>query len=204
MTEFEKMKAGLLFKQNVFPILTHMARGYILSRRLNRTSMLNQPKRNRIMRKLFGSLDGDTFYVQSPIHVDYGFNIHIGKNFLSNYNLVLQDEAPINIGDNVMIAPNVIITTNLHPMCAEQRNIRYDENQFPSNHRAIYVYAKPVTIGNNVWIAEGAVICPGVTIGDNSVIGAGSVVTRNIPPNVFACGTPCRIVREITEADKMY
>lgn len=202
MTELQKMCSGQLCRQNDFSILRKMARGYILTRRLNRISMLNQPRRNRIIKKLFGSVDGDTYYVQSPLYVDYGFNVHIGKNFLSNYNLVIEDEAPIYIGDNVMLAPNVTLTTDLHPMHPTQRCVRYDPQYFPSNHRPIYIHAKPIKIGSNVWICTGAIVCPGVTIGDNTIIGAGSVVTQDIPANVFACGIPCRVVREIADRDK--
>lgn len=97
MTDIEKMKAGMLFNQTDLRVMLKMAQGYRLMCKLNRTSTLNQGKRNRIMKKLFGSLDGNTFYVQSPLYVDYGHNVHIGKNFLSNFNLFLQDEAEIHI-----------------------------------------------------------------------------------------------------------
>ena len=177
MTEFEKMKAGLLFNQTDFQLLKKMARAYLLVRKFNSTSLINQPKRNRILKKLFGDIDGNSYYVQSPLYVDYGFNTYIGKNFLSNYNFVLQDEGKVHIGDDVMIGPNVTITTNLHPLAAEERKVRWVPNRFPSGHKGNYVYAKPITIGNNVWICSNTTICPGVTIGDNSVIGAGSVVT---------------------------
>lgn len=203
MTELEKMNIGLPFNQTDKTILYKMVRAYILTRKLNRTSMLNQPKRNRLIRKLFGTVDGKPYYVQSPIHVDYGFNVHIGKNFLSNYNLILQDEGQIIFGDNVMIAPNVIITTNLHSLFSDQRIVCYVQNRFPSGHRGNYVYAKPITIGDNVWVCAGAIICPGVSIGNNSVIGAGSVVTKDIPANVLAFGTPCRTIRKITKDDKL-
>ncbi len=203
MTDIEKMQAGMLFNQTNLRVLLKMTRGYLLMRKLNRTSMLNQGKRNRIMRKLFGSLAGKTFYVQSPLYVDYGHNIHIGKNFLSNFNLILQDEAEIRIGDNVMIASNVIITTDIHPLLSCERNVCWVPNKFPHNHKGVYVHAKPITIEDNVWICANTTVCAGVTIGKNSVIGAGSIVTRDIPPNVLAYGSPCRVIRELTEADKV-
>ena len=203
MTEYEKMLLGEPFNQTELQILLKMARAYLLTRRLNRTSMLLQGRRTSLLKRLFGTLAGEPYYVQSPLYVDYGFNIHIGKNFLSNYNLIMQDEGPIHIGDNVMIASNVVLTTDMHPLLAEQRNVCWVPNRFPSNHRGNYVYAKPITIGNNVWICANVTVCAGVTIGDNSVIGAGSVVTQDIPANVLAFGVPCRGVREITEADRM-
>ena len=121
---------------------------------------------------------------------DYGHNIHLGKNFFANYNCVMLDEAPITIGDNVFIAPNVSFYTAGHPSDVERRNEWLE-------------YAWPITVGNNVWICGGVTITPGVTIGDNSIIAAGSVVTNDIPSNVIAGGNPCRVIRTITEKDKL-
>ena len=203
MTEYEKMLSGQLACPTDLSAMAKMARGYLLTSKLNRTSMLLQGRRTRLLKRLLGTLTGEPYYVQSPLYVEYGCNTHVGKNFLSNYNLVIMDEGPVTIGDNVMIAPNVVITTDMHPFLAEQRNVCRAPNRFPSNHRGNYVYAKPITIGNNVWLCASVTVCPGVTIGDNAVIGAGSVVTRDIPANVLAFGVPCRVVREITEADRM-
>ena len=203
MTEYEKMLAEQLACPTDLSAMTKMVRGYLLTSRLNRTSMLLQGRRTRLLKRLFGSLDGAPYYVQSPLYVDYGCNTHVGKNFLSNYNLVIMDEGRVTIGDNVMLAPNVVITTVEHPFVVEQRNVCWVPNRFPSNHRGNYEYAKPITIGNNVWICASVTVCAGVSIGDNSIIGAGSVVTRDIPANVLAFGVPCRVVREITEADRM-
>ena len=202
MTEYEKMQAGLPFNTTNLQILLKMARGYLLTSKLNRTSMLLQGRRTRLLKRLFGSLDGEPYYVQSPLYVDYGCNTHIGKNFLSNYNLVIMDEGLVTIGDNVMLAPNVVISTVVHPFVAEQRNVCWVPNRFPSNHRGNYEYTKPITIGNGVWICANVTVCAGVTIGNNSIIGAGSVVTRDIPANVLAFGSPCRVIRELTEADR--
>ncbi len=146
MTELEKMKAGMLFIQNDFQVLLKMARGYRLLRKLNKTSLLNQPRRNRLIKKLFGSVYGNPFYVQSPIYVDYGHNVHIGKNFIANYNLVLMDEGEIHIGDDVFIAPNCVITTDIHPLHPDERKIFRTPHRFPSGYRGIRVYAKPITI----------------------------------------------------------
>ena len=124
-----------------------------------------------------------------PLYCDYGTNIQVGENFFANYQLTVLDCAAVTIGDNVQIAPNVSIYTAGHPLHPDSRNSGYE-------------YALPITIGDNVWIGGNVVICPGVTIGDCAVIGAGSVVTRDVPPWTVAAGNPCRVLRQITEADR--
>lgn len=203
MTELEKMKAGLPFNQTDPQLLAKMARTYLLIRRLNRTSLLNQPMRNWLLKRIFGRIETPTYYVQSPLYVDYSFNTFIGRNFLSNYNLTIQDEGEVHIGDNVMIAPNVLLTTNLHPFSAQERIAQRVPNRFPHNHKGNYVYAKPIHIEDNVWICAGVIVCPGVTIGRNSIIGAGSVVTKDIPPGALAYGIPCEVIRSITSEDEI-
>jgi len=146
--------------------------------------------RNAILQKLFGKT-GANFYVEPPFRCDYGYNIEIGDNFYANYNLVILDCASVKIGDNVFIAPNVGIYTAGHPI---HSNLRNQELEF----------ALPIEIGNSVWIGGNVVINPGIKIGDNTVIGSGSVVTKNIPPNVVAVGNPCKVLRSITEDDKSY
>ena len=202
MTELEKMKVGLPFNQTDPQLLAKMARTYLLVRRLNRTSLLNQPMRNWLLKRILGRIETPTYYVQSPLYVDYGFNTFIGRNFLSNYNLTIQDEGEVRIGDDVMIAPNVLLTTNLHPFSARERIVQRVPNRFPHNHKGNYVYAKPIHIEDNVWICAGVIVCPGVTIGRNSIIGAGSVVTKDVPPGVLAYGVPCKEIRSITSEEK--
>lgn len=143
--------------------------------------------REEILQKVF-SETGENCYVEPPLNANWGCNTHVGKNFYANFNLTLVDDADIYIGDSVMIAPNVTIAAGTHPICPELREKGYQ-------------YNLPVHIGNRVWIGAGAIILPGVTIGDDSVIGAGSVVTRNIPSGVVAVGNPCRVLREISEKD---
>lgn len=126
-----------------------------------------------------------------PFRCDYGYNISFGKNFYSNYNCTMLDCAKITISDNVMFAPNVSLFTATHPIDAEKRNSGIE-------------FAMPITIGNNVWIGGNSVVMPNVTIGNNVVIGAGSVVTKDIPDNCIAVGNPCRVLREISEQDKIY
>lgn len=203
MTEYEKMKKGKYFNPTDKELLFRQARTYWLVQRFNHTSMLNQSRRNRLLKKIFGDIETPTYYVQSPIYVDYGFNTHIGKNFLSNYNLVLMDEGEIHIGDNVMIAPNVTLTTTIHPFLADERRVCQVPNRFPHGYKGNYECAKPIIIEDDVWICANVTICPGVTIGHGSIIGAGSVVTRNIPPEALAFGIPCEAIRPITEDDRI-
>lgn len=139
------------------------------------------------VKELLGKSDGA--FINPPFYCDYGSHIEVGKNFFANYNCTIIDVAKVTIGDYCQMAPNVAIYTAGHPVHPDSRNSAYE-------------YGKPVTIGNNVWIGGNAVILPGVTIGDNAVIGAGSVVTRDIPAWCIAAGNPCRVIRQITEADR--
>ncbi|SEQ92104.1 maltose O-acetyltransferase [Lachnospiraceae bacterium NE2001] len=142
----------------------------------------------KIIRELFGRT-GEWFNIEAPFRCDYGYNIEIGENFFANYNFIVLDVGKVVIGDNVQIAPNVSIYTAGHPLHPDSRNSGYE-------------YGIGITIGDNVWIGGNTCIMPGVTIGNNVVIGAGSVVTKDIPDNMIAVGNPCRVVREITEADR--
>lgn len=180
-----------------------MLRTELLLRSLNKTPLWNIPKRNLLTKKLFGSIDGTAYALQPPFHVNDGKNIHVGKNFFANWNVMILDHAEVKIGDNVMLAPNVMITTVTHPKDAEQRIVKVMENSFEPKKRGNIELVAPVTICDNVWIAAGSVICPGVTIGENSIIGANSVVTKDIPANVLACGAPCKIIRKITKEDRL-
>ncbi|MCH5191360.1 MAG: sugar O-acetyltransferase [Oscillospiraceae bacterium] len=202
MTEFKRMTAGYYVNTMCKSILLQMARGYILARWLNRTSLSQKSKRNHIAKWLFGSV-GKSCCIGSSLSIEYGKNVHIGNNFSAGENLVIQDGAPINIGNDVSIESNVVITTVLHSLCAKQRKVQWIPQRFPRKHKGLFIYNKPITIGNHVQIGVGATICAGVTIGDGTVIGARSVVTRDIPPNVLAYGVPCRVIRPITEADRV-
>ena len=141
-------------------------------------------------KKLFGKT-GKTIWIEPPFHCDYGWNIEAGENFFANYGLTILDVGKVTFGNNVMIAPNVSIYTAGHPIHPDSRNSGYE-------------YGIPITVGNNVWIGGSVVILPGVTIGDNVVIGAGSVVTKDIPDNSVAAGNPCRVIRAITDEDRRF
>ena len=127
--------------------------------------------------------------IESPFFCDYGYNISVGTNFFANYNFVVLDVGKVTIGDDVMCGPNVMLCTAGHPLHPESRNSGYE-------------YGIDITVGNNVWIGGNVCVMPGVNIGNNVVIGAGSVVTKDIPDNMLAFGNPCHVVREITEADR--
>ena len=188
MTEKEKMLAGLLYDAN-------NDRNLIKERLVCKDKIFNYNRlrpsdlmfRKTLLLEILGKT-GENFIIEHPFYCDYGYNISVGENFYSNFNLVILDEATVTIGDNVFIAPNVGIYTSSHPLDAEQRNLGLET-------------AYPVRIGNNVWIGAGVQILPGVSIGNNSVIGAGSVVNKSIPANVLAVGNPCREVREIEETE---
>ncbi|MCI9421433.1 sugar O-acetyltransferase [Lachnospiraceae bacterium WCA-9-b2] len=143
----------------------------------------------KIVKELLGKSDGA--FINPPFYCDYGFNIEVGKNFFANYNCMILDVAKVVIGDNCQMAPNVAIYTAGHPVHPDTRNTAYE-------------YGIKVTIGDNVWIGGNTVICPGVHIGSNTVIGAGSVVTKDIPDWVIAAGNPCKVIREITDADRKF
>lgn len=131
--------------------------------------------------------DAGEAYLEPPFRCDYGSNIHVGKNFYANFNCVILDVAPVYIGDNVLLAPNVQLYTAGHPLDVKGRVEEGVE------------FGTTITIGDNVWLGGGVIVCPGVTIGDNTVIGAGSVVTKDVPANVVAAGNPCRVIREIEQ-----
>ena len=145
-------------------------------------------EQEKLIKTILGKT-GKYVHIEAPFHCDYGYNIEVGENFFANYNLTVLDVGLVRIGNNAQIAPNVSIYTAGHPVHPDSRNSGYE-------------YGIAITIGNNVWIGGNAVIMPGVTIGDNVVIGAGSIVTRDLPSNVIAAGNPCRVIREITDADR--
>lgn len=157
----------------------------------NMTRPLEQEKRKELLSKMFAEI-GEGCYIEPPLHANWGGkNVHFGKDIYANFNLTLVDDTHIYVGDCTMFAPNVTVATAGHPI-------------LPSLREKAYQYNMPVRIGRNCWIGSGALIMPGVTIGDNSVIGAGSVVTKDIPENVVAVGNPCRVLRKIGEKDREY
>lgn len=188
MSVRERMNIGRLYIDSGEGLPEDRLAGKELAYDYNATRPSETGRRQELLRRLFGSL-GDNCWIEPPVRVAYGSHTHIGDNFYANFNFTLVDDATVTIGNNVMVAPNVTISTAGHPLAAE---IRITGQQF----------SLPVVIEDNVWLGTGVVINPGVTIGRNSVIGAGSVVTKSIPPDVVAVGVPCRVLREIGEEDK--
>lgn len=186
MTEKEKCRQGLLYDANYdAELLRERENAKEVLFEYNRLRPSQKEERSRLLKQLLGKT-GKELIIEPPFACDYGYNIEVGENFYANVNLVILDGAKVSIGDNVFLAPNVGIYTAGHPLDVAQRNRGLE-------------YAYPVTIGNNVWIGAGVHILPGVKIGDHTVIGAGSVVTKDIPSGVLAVGNPCRVVRRIEE-----
>ncbi len=188
MNQKDRMLAGLPYKAWLDGLTEERVAAKRKCFEYNNLDPGDREAQQKIIRELFGKT-GEYFNIEAPFHCDYGYNIEIGENFFANYNFVVLDVGKVCIGENVQIAPNVSIYTAGHPIHPESRNSGYE-------------YGIDVTIGDNVWIGGSVCIMPGVTIGNNVVIGAGSVVTKDIPDNMIAVGNPCRVIREITEADR--
>ena len=180
MTERERMLAGELYDPLDPELVTARDRARDLCQDLNATREGQQAERRRLLRELLGA-GGDDVWVQPPFYCDYGANIYLGTRCFFNFNCVVLDVCAVTVGDYTLFGPAVQIYTATHPMDAALRRTRE--------------FAKPISIGSDVWVGGAAIICPGVTIGSRAVIGAGSVVTRDIPADVFAAGNPCRVVR---------
>lgn len=188
-SEKEKMLAGKPYKASDKELSAERqwAKQQIFN--LNTLPPSETEQQDTILKKLLGKTQ-NSFTIEPPFRCDYGYNIELGKDFYANYNLTILDCAKVTIGNKVLIGPNVGIYTAGHPMHVVDRNQDYE-------------FASPISIGDNVWIGGHVVINPGVTIGNNSVIGSGSVVTKNIPSNVVAAGNPCKVIRKITDKDKL-
>ena len=188
MTQKERMLANLPYKAWLDGLKEERVEN---SRRIYEDNHLppeQWDRRSELLGKILGKMGRDV-HIKTPFQCDYGYNIEVGDNFFANYNFIVLDVGRVVIGDNVQVAPNVSIYTAGHPV-------------HPDSRRSGYEYGIDVRIGNDVWIGGNVCILPGVTVGDNAVIGAGSVVTKDIPANVIAAGNPCRVIREITDADR--
>jgi maltose O-acetyltransferase len=179
-----KMLAGELYDPTDPELVAARARARDLCQALNATREAQEDERRRLLLELFGA-GGDSVWMQPPFYCDYGSNIELGERVFFNFNCVVLDVCPVRIGSFSLFGPAVQIYTPMHPFNAELRRGKE--------------FGKPVEIGSDVWVGGGAIILPGVCVGSRAVIGAGSVVTRDVPESVFAAGNPCRVVREITE-----
>lgn len=184
MTEKEKMLAGMIYDANYDPqLINERLECKEMCRDYNDLRPKQTDERTDLLRRLLGKT-GDNILIEQPFYCDYGYNIKVGENFYANFNLVILDGAPVTFGDNVFIAPDCGFYTAGHPIDATERNKGLE-------------YARPITVGNNVWFGAKTCVLPGVTIGDNCVIGAGSVVVHDIPSDSVAVGNPCRVIRKI-------
>lgn len=198
MNEEEKIRAGILFCPADSELKAIKLKTHNLNVDYNNTYEDETEKRAAILSEIIGEF-GEGGFIQGPIAFHYGKHTKIGKNFFGNFNLTIQDDAEVTIGDNCNFGPNVTIVTPVHPMLSNERR----EMLTADGSKKHLCYAKPVHIGNDCWFGASVTVCPGVTIGDNCVIGAGSVVTKDIPQGCFAAGVPCRVIRKLTDADSM-
>lgn len=188
MTEKEKCAQGLLYNANYDQeLIDERVKCKDLCHEYNQTKNSDIQKRNEFIKQIIKH-SKEQFLIEQPFWCDYGYNIELGENFYANHNLVILDCAKVSFGDNVFVGPNCSFYTAGHPINATQRNKGLE-------------YAHPISVGDNVWFGGNVVVLPGVSIGNNSIIGAGSVVTKDIPDNVIAVGNPCKVLREITEND---
>lgn len=188
-TEKQKMLAGELYDPGDPQLIAERRRCRELLKLLNDSREGQDEERKRLLAELFGRTTDA--WIQLPFYCDYGTNISLGAKVCFNFNCVVLDVMPVTIGDNVLFGPAVQLYTATHPINAAERRTGLE-------------LAKPISIGSDVWIGGGTIICPGVTIGDRSVIGAGSVVTRSIPTDVTAAGNPCRVIRSLASADSEF
>ena len=191
MTEKEKMIAGKVYNSQDSELVAALNKSKTLCRQYNNLDFSNVAARKVIIDELLQEEHNDGYCVFTPpFWCDYGFNVKVGKNFYSKHYVVILDCAEVTFGDNVFVGPNCGFYTAIHPIDAHQRNTGIE-------------LAKPIKVGSDVWFGGGVTVLPGVTIGDNVVIGAGWVVVKDIPSGVVAVGNPCKPIRKITEADKL-
>lgn len=189
MTDYEKMHSENLYLPTDEEVLKKQAACLEKLYDYNKTRPSDSEKRSQMLKDMFAEI-GEGCYIEPPFHANWGGkHVHFGKNVYANFNLTLVDDTHIYVGDYTMFGPNVTVATAGHPILPELREKAYQ-------------YNIPVHIGKNCWLGAGVIVLPGVTIGDNTVIGAGSVVTKDIPANVVAVGNPCKVLRPISERDR--
>ncbi len=187
----EKLHTGELYLPNDDSIMEEQLRCLDRLYDFNRTRPTELDRRQALLKELFAEI-GEGCYIEPPFYANHGGrHVHFGKNIYANFHLTMVDDTHIYVGDCTMFGPNVTVATAGHPILPELREQAYQ-------------YNAPVHIGRNCWLGAGVIVLPGITIGDNSVIGAGSIVTKDIPENVVAVGNPCRVLRKINEKDREY
>ena len=198
MGEEKRIFKGVLFAPGNPELKAIKLRAHNLSQEYSQTYEREVEKRAAILAQLVGQF-GQGSFIQGPVFFHYGSRTSIGDCFFGNYNLTIQDDARVTIGNHVNFGPNVTLVTPIHPLLPRERRGMIDQ----SGNLAPPCYAKPITIGNDVWFGANVTVCGGVTIGDNCVIGAGSVVVKDIPPNTLAAGVPCKAIRPLSPNDSM-
>lgn len=198
MNEQQKMLSGKIYDPSDKELEKKRMKAHRLSKDYNNTYEDEWEKRKEIIEQLIPNM-GENTYLLGPIQFDYGVFTTFGKNCFANFNFTVLDCCPVTIGNDVFFGPNCSIMTPLHPFISDERKMRVKEDG------TLYdlEYAAPIIIEDGCWLASNVIVCGGVTIGKGSVIGAGSVVMRNIPSGVFAAGNPCRVIREITSEDSI-
>lgn len=187
----DKLHTGELYLPDDDEIMEHQLKCLDRLYDFNMTRPTELEKRTAMLKEMFAEI-GDNCYIEPPFHANFGgAHVHFGNSVYANFNLTCVDDTHIYVGDYTMLGPNVIIATAGHPILPELREQAYQ-------------YNVPVLIGKNCWLGAGVIVLPGITIGDNSVIGAGSVVTKDIPPNTVAVGNPCKVLRNISDHDRKY
>ena len=199
MTEREKMFAGKIYDPFTEGMSEQRTRAHQLCAQYNSTTEVDEAKRKEILDELLPHR-GEGVYLQGPVYFDFGIHTVMGKGSYANFNFTVLDEGLVTIGESVFIGPNVSLLTPIHPLCYQDRNAFFNEKTGAVTNLE---RAGAITIGDNCWLGGSVTVCAGVTIGSGSVIGAGSVVTRDIPANSLAVGNPCRVIRQITEADRL-
>mgnify|MGYP005830239449 CR=1 FL=1 len=191
MTECEMLHGGGLYRSDEAALLNEQTACLERLYDFNATRPSEGEKREALLKEMFAEL-GENCYIEPPLRSNWGGrHVHFGKNVYANFNLTLVDDTHIYVGDYTMIGPNVTLATAGHPI-------------LPALREEVYQFNPPVRIGRNCWLGAGVIVLPGITIGDNTVVGAGSVVTRDLPSGVVAAGNPCRVLREIGERDRLY
>lgn len=190
MTDYERMVSGKLYSVQDATLRKEHLRALRLTRLFNQTTEEEVERRTELLQTLFAST-GKNIVIEPTFRCDYGSNIHIGENFFANFDCIILDVCPVTIGSDVLLGPRVCLYTASHPLDPDVR-------------RSGLEYGSPIHIGDNVWIGGSSVINPGVSVGDHSIIGSGSIVTRDIPSHVVAAGNPCKVIRSLTDADRIY